>query len=140
MMKKIILLFAFSASCLICVLLGFYFGQLSVKTNNENIKPPSHKQSDKSTIKNQIRIPVLGCAIKQGNCECYGRNTDDFSFLGDGKMTFDLSVCEDYIKHSGGSRYITIVDESEESEELREIRKEFRSSINKKLEEITRKK
>lgn len=140
MIKKMILFFAFAVFCLFCALAGFFFGRQSNVEHVNTAKPSVHTQPETS-IKNQMSIPVLGCAIKYGECECYGRNTDDFSFSGDGKMTFDLSVCDDYIKHSGGSRYITIVDDvSEESEELREIRKEFRSSIDKKLEEITRKK
>ena len=112
-MKKLVLVFSFLVFGALCVAFGFYFGKMNDSPIPAAQKLSDKKQSVKKEVKKSTRsetltIPVLGCAIKHGRCECYGRETPDFSFMGDGVMEFELSVCENYIKHSGGDQHITI--------------------------------
>lgn len=121
-MKKYFLIFSFLTFGAACVASGYYIAKLYERSfvPNQPVSSiqnlPSVKQ--KSRKFEPLEIPILGCAITNGECECYGRNTDNFSFSGDGKLSFEMSVCENYIKHSGGSQYLIIERDKQEFDDL----------------------
>ena len=150
-MKRAVFLFL-SALVLISIVLNVYFFlsrheetkssvQIEPKTKVYNAQKARTELKTKKKTSHSEQFLVDGCVLKDDECYCYAKDTEfrkymrNSAYTDGGKLGFPTSVCESYIKHSGGSRYITFEYEPSDSKEASDT---LRAAIAKKLEEYNK--